>query len=311
MSRTSSVLCALVVTFIGVSFANAEDSPMTAWMKYLEGSWTYEISDGTKGDAVWTFEANGQSMIGRFNEGDSTSVEIGGWQSGTKTGMVNGYGAKGDYWQLEYKRFSDKGGRGAIHGKNDGLEYSGDFHATIVNEDRWGWTIKGKTSAGEELDLSATFKRAKPTAITDEESEKWLKFFVGNWKREREIWMGDEKVADTATWSCELAAEGKATVCKGKWDESGATWIMISGWGPGKIHFERGTESSGIDWSVDYSKVDGKTLRGKSVGVAEGQRFEGTITLTMIGEDSYMATWEAKLANGEVRRAKATNTRIK
>lgn len=300
-----------VCVLLNAGMVKADQRPDKAWTKYLEGSWTYEISDGTKGSAVWTYDADGQSMIGRFKEGDSTGVEIGGWQPDTKTVMVNGYGSKGDYWQLEYKHFSDKGGRGPIRGKIEDVEYSGDFEATIVSEDRWGWTIKGKTSAGDRLELSATFKRIKPTAITDEESEKWLKFFVGSWKREREIWMGDEKVIDTATWSCESAADGKATVCKGKWDKSGTSWIMISGWGPGKIHFERGTDSSGIDWSVDYSKVDGKTLRGKSSGVAEGKQFEGTITLTMTGEDSYMVTWEGKLANGEVRRAKATNTRVK
>ena len=86
---------------------------------------------------------------------------------------------------------------------------------------------------------------------------------------------------------------------------------MIAGWGPDKIHFERGTESSGIEWSIDYTKVDGKTLRGNTAGVAEGQKFEGTITLTMTGEDSYSVTWENKLANGDVGRAIVTNTRVK
>lgn len=311
MSRIASVLSVLCVTCLVVSVSSAEESPIATWMKYLEGNWTYEISDGTKGDVVWAFATDGQSMIGRSKEGNTTGIELGGWQPDTKIGMVNGYDSKGNYWQLEYKHFSDKGNRGPIRVKTDESEYSGDFEATIVDKDHWRWTIKGKTSEGEEVNLSATFHRVEPPAFTDEESEKWLKFFVGRWKREREMWLGDEKTVDTATWSSELAADGKATVEKGKWDQTGATWVMIAGWGSDKIHFERGTESSGIEWSIDYTKVDDRTLRGKTSGVVEGQEFEGTITLTMTGEDSYTVAWENKLANGEVGRAKVTNTRVK
>ena len=181
MLRNTIPLALCVLLNAGI--IRADERPDKAWTKYLEGSWTYETSDGTKGSAVWTYEADGQSMIGRFKEGDSTGVEIGGWQPDTKIVMVNGYGSEGDYWQLEYKHFSDKGGRGSIRGKIDDLEYSGDFEATIVNEDRWGWTIKGKTSAGEELDLSATFKRVKPEPQpTAADRLKPFEFFIGKWR---------------------------------------------------------------------------------------------------------------------------------
>lgn len=309
MFRNTIILALCVLLNAGQ--LRAEERPDEAWTKYLEGSWTYEISDGTKGNAVWTFEADGQSMIGRFKEGESTGVEIGGWQPDTKTVMVNGYGSKGDYWQLEYKHFSDKGGRGPIRGKIENLEYSGDFQATIQDEDNWGWTIKGKTAKGKELELSATFKRVKPPEISDEEARKWLKFFVGSWKRERELWNGDDKAVDTAKWSCELAADGRATISKGKWIEEGTTWVSISGWRAGKIHFERGTNSSGASWTVDFNEMDGKTLLGTLSGVVEGKQAEGSITLTRTSEDSYTVTWEVKFTDGQVHRARVRNTRAK
>ena len=180
----NTILIAVCV-LLSTELIRADERPDKAWSKYLEGSWTYEISDGTKGNAVWTFEADGQSMIGRFKEGDSTGVEIGGWQPDTKIVMVNGYDSKGNYWQLEYKHFSDKGGRGPIRGKTDDGEYSGVFEATIVDKDHWGWTIKGKTSEGDELDLSATFTRVEPKPQpTNADRLKPFEYFIGKWKSE-------------------------------------------------------------------------------------------------------------------------------
>lgn len=57
--------------------------------------------------------------------------------------------------------------------------------------------------------------------------------------------------------------------------------------------------------------MDGKTtLRGTLAGVVDGNLAEGPITLSRTREDSYTVTWEVKLADGEVHRAKATNTRV-
>ena len=299
-----------VCVLLNAQLIRADERPDKAWTKYLEGRWTYEISDGTKGSAEWTYEADGQSMIGRFKEGDSTGLEIGGWQPDSAIVMVNGYDSKGNYWQLEYKHFSETGGRGPIRGKTEDVEYSGDFQTTIQDEDNWGWTIKGKTFNGEEMKLSATFKRVKPSAISAEEAKEWLNFFVGSWKRERELWIGDEKAVDTATWNCELAADGNAAISKGKWDQDGSTWVAISGLDPHKIQFERGMTSTGLNWAVDFNELDGKALHGTLSGVVDGKHANGPITLTKTGDDSYTAAWEVKLADGEVRRAKVTNKRV-
>jgi hypothetical protein len=318
MARFTAVcvpLAAVVVALVSVAdsrIVHAEESPMQAWMEYLEGKWTYEISDGTTGTGAWTFEAGGQALVGRFQEGETKAVEIGGWQPDAGIGVVNGYNSRGEHWQLEYHRFSDNGNIGTIRGKVNDTDYSGELAATIWNDDRWSWTIIGTTSAGEPVNVSAMYTRERlDLSQRDEEADKWHKFFLGEWKRERELWMGDDRVTDTATWSCELAADGKATVSKGKWDESGIEWVMISGSGPETFYFERGTDSSGLNWSIDYSEIDGRTIQGKSSGVAEGQSFRGTVTITMTGEDSYMATLQVKLANGEVRKARAINTRVK
>ena len=209
MFRNTIITALCVLSNTGI--IRAEERPDKAWMKYLEGSWTYEVSDGIKGNAVWSFEANGQSMIGRFKVGDSRGVEIGGWQPDTKIVMVNGYTSEGDYWQLEYKHFSDEGGRGAIRGKTRGVGYSGDFEATIVDADRWGWTIEGKTSAGDDLNLSASFRRVKPEPQpTSADRLQPFTYFIGKWRAEE----SDGEVTDwTFDWGYkENSIENKIVV---------------------------------------------------------------------------------------------------
>ncbi len=57
----NTILLALCVV-LNVGQLEADERPDKAWTKYLEGSWTYEISDGTKGSAVWTYEADGRGV---------------------------------------------------------------------------------------------------------------------------------------------------------------------------------------------------------------------------------------------------------
>jgi hypothetical protein len=66
------------------------------WMKYLEREWTYKVIDGVEGEGKWTFEEGRHAMIGRFREGDTTGIEMVGWQPNTALCVVNGYGSKGD-----------------------------------------------------------------------------------------------------------------------------------------------------------------------------------------------------------------------
>lgn len=65
-------ILAAVAVLLNMGTLTAEESPVQAWMKYLEGKWTYEISDGTKGEAEWTFEAEEGSKGGnkRATKGD-------------------------------------------------------------------------------------------------------------------------------------------------------------------------------------------------------------------------------------------------
>lgn len=279
----NTILFVLCVTLQG-GLVRAEN-PGTNWMKYLEGRWTYEISDGTKGDAVWTFEADGQSMIGRFKEGEGTGVEIGGWQPDTEIVMVNGYGSKGDYWQLEYKKFSKKGGRGSIRGKIDNVDYSGDFEGTIVNKDQWGWTIKGKTSAGEALDLSATFNRVKPKPQpTNADRLKAFEFFIGKWKAE-------ESDGGVTKWEFDWgrnknSIENNVVVKNGE----GMVTLSHSGaivWDGGNRRFVNALVSGGgnrIDflWNKNGEKEWQTWRRGGNA----------TTAVTIIDENTWSMTWD-------------------
>ena len=143
-----------------------------------------------------------------------------------------------------------------------------------------------------------------------DDAQEWLRFFVGKWERKREIQVeGEEKVVETATSSCKLAADGKAAVSTGKWD-NGTKWAMIAGTIPEVLHFEQGLNSAGLRWSIDYSQVNPTTLKGTMTGMVEGKKIEGTITLTKTGDNSYQVEWESKNEDGQIVRAKATNTRL-
>lgn len=143
-----------------------------------------------------------------------------------------------------------------------------------------------------------------------DDAQEWLNFFVGKWERKREIEVeGQEKLVETAKWSGKLAADGKAVVINGKWD-NGTKWVMIAGTIPEVFHFEQGLNSAGLRWSIDYSQANPTTLKGTMTGMVEGKKTEGTISLMKTGDNSYKVEWESKNEDGQIVRAKAENTRL-
>ena len=73
--------------------------------------------------------------------------------------QVNGFNSDGDYWQLEYKTISAKGGEGSIRGSYNGEAYTGNIVVKVTDKDHWNWTISGKNSAGDEFTLSSKLTR--------------------------------------------------------------------------------------------------------------------------------------------------------
>ena len=283
MLRNNLLIATIVLLHAGS--LRAEDSPATAWMDYLNGNWTYEISDGTKGEATWTFEASRQAMIGRFKEGDARGVEIGGWQSDTEIGMVNGYDSKGDYWQLEYKEFSKDGAHGPIHGKANGVAYSGDFKATILSDDRWEWTIEGKTVKGEDLNLSASFNRVKPKPQpTNADRLEPFEYFIGEWKAET----SDGEVTDwTFGWGHEKNSIQNHIVTK---NAEGDVTLSNSGfliWDGGARRFVNacvGASGNRLDflWEKSGDKEWKTWLRGNQT----------TMTITIVDDNTWSTAWD-------------------
>jgi hypothetical protein len=145
----------------------------------------------------------------------------------------------------------------------------------------------------------------------DDNAQNWLRFFEGTWKREREITVGNgEKVVETASVRCAPAAGGRATVSKGKWDESGAEWVMIAGCTGDKGICQHGVDSTNLTWSAEFNQVGEDTLSGKMSGMIEGQKFTGTSKIVKTGKNSFTVTWTATLATGEVLKGTAKNTRV-
>lgn len=162
MSRLTAALLVVLVAGSAAMVHADEHQDVKAWIKYLKGEWTSELDGGSelvKGTAVWRTAAKGNAGIGRFTSGETTGVEIGGWQSGRRVAQVNGFNSDGDYWQLEYKTISAKGGEGSIRGTHDGEAYTGKIVVKVTDKDHWQWTIEGKDSQGEDFSLSSKLTR--------------------------------------------------------------------------------------------------------------------------------------------------------
>ena len=161
---STSVKASLIWLVIGSTVAvQAEDrKSVKGWYNYLKGEWNSEIDNGSevvKSTVVWRNAAKGNASIGRSQQGDTVGIEIGGWQPDTKTAQVNGYNSEGDFWQLEYKKLSAKGGEGPIRGSYQGEAYTGNFVGKVIDNNNWEWMIKGKNAQGEDFTLSCKLTR--------------------------------------------------------------------------------------------------------------------------------------------------------
>ena len=149
----------LVVVAVAGGSACAQE-PHMQWWEYLKGEWTYEVED-EKGTATWRIAAKGNALVGRFKgENGSTGVELCGWQSDTKTEVVNGYGSRGNYWSMLLTKHTAQVFEGENAGTSpDGTKYKGKISGRKVDENTYTWEFTGETSTGEPMTMSATFKR--------------------------------------------------------------------------------------------------------------------------------------------------------
>ena len=159
----TTILTGIVFTLslANISTASADEAGMKEWTKYLAGEWTYKVSDGSKGEAKFSFRAKRKAMVGTFKEEGSTAFELGGWRPDRKAVVVTGFGSKGNYWELEYTKIGAKGGVGKIQGAVDGVTFKADFSTKVAGPNAWNWSLIGKTPDGDEVKLSAEFLRKK------------------------------------------------------------------------------------------------------------------------------------------------------
>lgn len=162
MSRLAVIMLSVCVT-VSAGKANAEDVHK-AWWKYLKGEWTYEITPvNIKGTATWRLAAKGNAMVGRFVDDDGTvSIELSGLRADTKTEVAAGYGSKGNYWQIEFKKTTADTTEGPNHGiLPDGRTYKGLFRGKKTDNDHYEWHFKGKTGDGEDLEMTGKYTRKR------------------------------------------------------------------------------------------------------------------------------------------------------
>ena len=162
MSRLAVTLLSFSVV-VSAGRVDAEELHKT-WRKYLKGEWSYVITPrNAKGTATWRLAAKGNASVGRFVEEDgTTSIEIGGWQSDTKTMTANGYGSAGNYWVLKFNKITRDRIEGPNHGLTpDGTTYKGTFIGKRVDDDHYEFHFTGKDGDGEDFKMTGKFVRKK------------------------------------------------------------------------------------------------------------------------------------------------------
>lgn len=75
-----TVLGSVAIIAVFSSSACQAENPASGWMKYLEGESKYELSNGKRGEITWKLEAGREAMVGQVKEGNTTAVELGGYQ---------------------------------------------------------------------------------------------------------------------------------------------------------------------------------------------------------------------------------------
>lgn len=180
-------------------------------------------------------------------------------------------------WQLAYKEFTAQGGRGDIHGKTDEGEYHGELQTTVVNHDQWKWTIKGKTSDGKELEVSAKFKRRALASSIPPRAARELGFMVGKWETEMTV---NGVRTGTATHEREWAAGKHCLTMSWKAEEKGVpvTAHGISGWdAETKEVIEHWYDSLGRHNSVRWplAKMKNNSWEGTTTRTYQADRIEG------------------------------------
>jgi len=138
------------------------------------------------------------------------------------------------------------------------------------------------------------------SAQADEATEKWLKFFEGDWTRQSKVWTGDDGLKEEkVSWTGRLTAGGKALVATTS-NSSGETMTAFCGVAPsGSGYFEFGVTSQGVSFTIHCEDANGDTLVCKTQGkLPNGASGKGTMTMSRTSDDSYTTEWKLNLDNG-------------
>src|SRR6056297_2066048 len=92
-----SCLCFITTVFVAGSlphFTIAEE-PHEVWLKYIEGTWTWNDEDRGKVTIDSELHADGKCVLSKGKDETGTFVAIIGWEAGTKTLTDTGFHSNG------------------------------------------------------------------------------------------------------------------------------------------------------------------------------------------------------------------------
>ena len=279
MKRKSQVLILFLSLACGSSFAEDKIPPHVAFWNSLQGRWTYEISDGTKGTATWEVRASGSVLLGRFQDDQgNVASELAGWRPDKKAMVVNGFGTAGNYWTHTLDKVTPVSIEGTTQGiLPSDLGFNGAFTGSLTSKDVYTVTLERTAEDGEASEINIVFKRARPVAVVIDIPWKWM---LGHWNVER-----SDGTSAKVHWD---KPRTDADYLIGKWENSdGTKFSEIVGWRPDQQALvANGFAAKGRYFSVYLDKVSPDRMSGRIHRFQpDGTVKSGTFEITRVNED--------------------------
>ncbi len=132
--------------------------------EYLTGDWEFTNNKGLTASVTFETVAGGMAGVGYWmtDEGKS-AIETVGWNADKKCLVVDGYGASGNYWHVEFTEVGAKQCRGPSKVVYpDGSSVEGIMTIQRVDEDTVKLHTDGKDEKGQPIEVNSQWKRRVP-----------------------------------------------------------------------------------------------------------------------------------------------------
>lgn len=160
MKRVVGIACVLLLgTFCATVSAQ---EPHEAWMKYMAGTWEWDMPDGSKGTITFNMDKSAPVVVGHGKMMDDTWFSVMSWHGGEKVLIDRSFGNNGSQATVRYDNVQANEISGMEKGWGPEGEYTSKIKMTRVNEDTLTFQQTERVVGGEsQEDVEITVTRAK------------------------------------------------------------------------------------------------------------------------------------------------------